>query len=370
MNDDHEMTQFLDAYREYVKSNIRPLSNAVKRELRRWREEDYWSGYADRTTPTLPTPTQHTQVRIKRPESVIDKIYRLPSKFPHGVSPSTLYEMRDLLGARVITYFQSHLRMVDQEIRNGGRFVLAPEYPPRSYLPPATMDAVGLDSNMFQVRGKKPSGYASLHYVVRLPSSAASDTWFELQVRTMVEQVWGEVEHQLAYKPDQPMDLDAKNQFWILSQYLDTVDTHFNYLFHHSLNRQSESDPKPIDKITPSNLPKVVKHLGYSIAQREISGLSDILEYKGISLVHQLWNRGTREIIEAIAAEYERTGGKHADGFDIVAVLASLSETPTVSQARRETTFHIRMTRETAASRAKDEGASNENATERRPDAV
>jgi hypothetical protein len=142
--------------------------------------------------------------------------------------------------------------------------------------------------------------------------------WFELQVRTMVEEVWGEVEHQLAYKPDQPMDIDARNQFWILSQYLDTIDSHFNLLFHHSLNRQSESDPKRDDEISPDNLPKVVGHFGYAIAQREISGLFDILKLSGVTLVRQIWDRGSREVVQAIVSEYERAG-KHADGFDVLA---------------------------------------------------
>jgi hypothetical protein len=258
--------------------------------------------------------------------------------------------MRDLLGARVITFFQGHLRMIDEEIRSGGQFELAPEYPPRSYISDGIMSEIGLDLEEFQVRGKKPSGYASLHYVVRLRGDHGPSPWFELQVRTMVEEVWGEVEHQLAYKPDQPMDLDAKNQFWILSQYLDTIDLHFNLLYHHSLNRQSESDPTPEDEISPDNLPKVVNHFGYSIAQREISGLFDILQLSGITLARQLWDRGSREVVQAIAAEYELSKN-HANGFDIVAVLAELPDSPTVDLARRETKLHILMTHEARESR-------------------
>lgn len=350
MNED--LSAFVSAYREYIRTTIRPASNLVDRELRKWREEDYWARYTARNSPVLPTPTQRTRVRIKRPESVIDKIQRLPSKFPHGVTPTSLYSMRDLLGARVITFFQSHLRMVDDEIRSGSQFELAPEWPPRSYLPQETMDQIGLnpDPTSFQLRGKKPSGYASLHYVVRLKRDHSGGPWFELQVRTMVEEVWGEVEHQLAYKPDQPMDIDAKNQFWILSQYLDTIDSHFNQLYHHSLNRQSESDPKRDDDISPDNLPKVVGHFGYSIAQREISGLFDILQLSGVTLVRQIWDRGTREIVQAIVSEYERAG-KHADGFDVVAVLAAISEHPSVQEARQRTKFNVQMTRETKESR-------------------
>jgi ppGpp synthetase/RelA/SpoT-type nucleotidyltranferase len=351
MTEPNDVSVFLDAYREYISTTVRPSSNAVSRELRSWRAEDYWKRYAHRGSPALPTPIQHTQVRIKRPESVIDKIRRLPAKFPLGVTPESLYSMRDLLGARVVTFFQAHLRMIGEEIRTGGQFELAPEWKPRSYMPEEMLDAIGLDVDSFQVHGKKPSGYASLHYVVRLRTQTTGP-WFELQVRTMVEQVWGEVEHQLAYKPDQPMDLDARNQFWILSQYLDTIDLHFNLLYHHSLNRQSESDPKLEDDLTPDNLPKVIEHLGYAIAQREISGLFEILQLSGITLVRQLWNRGSRDVLQAIVSEYERSG-KHADGFDVVAVLAALPESPRLDQARAQTLLNIRMTRETKDTRKK-----------------
>jgi hypothetical protein len=240
--------------------------------------------------------------------------------------------------------------MVDEEIRTGGQFELAPEWDPRSYLSKELMDDVGLDVDQFQVRGKKPSGYASLHYVVRVQQSDGPRPWFELQVRTMVEEVWGEVEHQLAYKPELPMDIGAKNQFWILSQYLETIDSHFNLLYNHSLNRQSESDPKAEDELSPDNLPKVVNHFGYSIAQREISGLFDILQLSGVTLVRQLWERGSREVVQAIVSAYEHAG-KHADGFDVVAVLAALPHSPSVEDARNQTVLNIRMTRETKETR-------------------
>jgi ppGpp synthetase/RelA/SpoT-type nucleotidyltranferase len=345
-----EVSAFLDAYGRYVQRTLRPAERALRNEFRTWQSDDYWRRYAPRAAPTLPTPTQRTRVRIKRPESVMDKIQRLPQKFPQGLSPNSLYAMRDVLGARVVTFFQTHLRMVDEEIRTGGRFELAPEWLPRSYIAENDLDQLGLDADQFQVRGKKPSGYASLHYVVRLNDGSSVGPWFELQVRTMVEEVWGEVEHQLAYKPEHPMDLDARNQFRILSEYLSTIDSHFNLLFHHSLNRQSESDPNPDDEITADNLPKVVNHLGYSIAQREISKLFDIVQLSGISTVRQLWDRASLEVIQAIVSTYQ-SAGTHADGFDVVAVLAALGDNATTEDAKRQTNINIRMTRVTHESR-------------------
>ena len=350
MPQDEEVKAFLDAYGEYIQGTLRPAVDAIKREFKTWEADNYWERYARRLAPSLPSPTQRTRVRIKRPESVVDKIRRLPLKFPEGLSPNSLYDMRDVLGARVVTFFQSHLRMVDDEIRTRGRFELAPEWPPRSYIPADDMDQLGLNAEQFQVRGRKPSGYASLHYVVRLVDDEGAGPWFELQVRTMVEDVWSEVEHQLAYKPEHPMDLEARNQFRLLSDYLDTIDSHFNLLYHHSLNRQSESEPNPADEITSDNLPKVVNHLGLSVAQREIGKLCDILELSNITAVGQLWDRATMEVMQAIASTYQ-LAGTHADGFDAVAVLAALPEGATAEQARRQTNINIHMTRVTRETR-------------------
>ena len=340
----------LPVYGEYVRDVIRPAKASAEKHLKHWRfEEDYWRGYQGHRSAAFPTPVQDIRLRIKRPESVIDKIHRLPQKFPQGVAPASLYAMRDVLGARIVTFFQSHLRMVDEEIRSGGHFEIAPEYPPRSYIDSQTMIEIGLDTGEFQVRGQKPSGYASLHYVVR-EAGDHPGPWFELQVRTMLEQVWGEVEHQLGYKPEEPMDHEARNQFWILAQYLDTIDSHFNVLYRHALNRQSESRPRPEDEITPENLPRVINHFDYGIAQREISPLSEILKLRGISHVHQLWDRGKREIVQAIAATYQRSG-KFADGFALVAVLAELPDDPSTSDAVRVTQTHILLTLSTHESR-------------------
>ena len=70
---------------------LRARTESVRAELRKWTDEDYWRRYAARTSPALPTPIQRTRVRIKRPESVIDKIRRLPTKFPTGLDPDSLY---------------------------------------------------------------------------------------------------------------------------------------------------------------------------------------------------------------------------------------------------------------------------------------
>lgn len=340
---------FVDAYSQYVNVVLKPAEAQVRAAFHEWRDEDYWKHFKLRSSETIPNPVQRVRVRIKRPESAIDKINRLPSKFPKGLSEDSLYGMRDMLGVRVVTFFQSHLKMVDTEIRTGDLLELYPDYLPRSYIPSAELDTIGIASADFQVRGRKPSGYASLHYVVRLAGEHPGP-WFELQVRTMLEETWGEVEHQLAYKPDHPMDFAARDQFRIISEYLATTDAHFNMLYNHSLNRQTESEPVHSDQITTDNLPKVVLHFGYALAQREIGGLYDILALSQISTVGQLWDRGTLEVVRAIAATYEAEG-KHADGFDVVATLCDLEPRPTVDHARDKALLHIRMTRETKQAR-------------------
>ena len=227
-------TAFAQLYETYVTGVIQPLERRVQGVFREWKEDDYWArNHQVEMGVPLPRPTQRVRVRVRRPESVLDKFQRMPQRFPDGVTSESLPLLHDLLGARVIVHFPSHLRMLDEEIRSGRHFELSTEYLPRSYLPRDTLNRIGLDPKNFTVRGVKPSGYASLHYVVRMSalSPGEAQPWFELQTRTMLEEVWAEMEHQLGYKRGQRTDFNVSRQFQVMAAHLAAIDDHFAYVY-------------------------------------------------------------------------------------------------------------------------------------------
>jgi ppGpp synthetase/RelA/SpoT-type nucleotidyltranferase len=52
---------------------------------------------------------------------------------------------------------------------------------------------------------EKDTGYASIHYNVRLKESVCNldrRPWFEVQTRTLAQDLWATIEHIVGYKPD------------------------------------------------------------------------------------------------------------------------------------------------------------------------
>jgi ppGpp synthetase/RelA/SpoT-type nucleotidyltranferase len=337
-----EDQDFLDVYASHVRGVIDPVEERVRAVFRDWKEEGYWSRYKEYDQVALPRPTQRTRTRIKRPESVLDKIERQPRDFPMGKSLASLEKMYDLLGARVVSYFPTHIKMVDTEIRSGRHFEVSPLESPRSYISTDTMVRIGLDPEAFKMKGIKPSGYASLHYFVRLSGGRRPNPWFELQVRTMLEEVWGEVEHQLAYKPEKQTEFSVSRQFRVISHYLAALDDHFDFLYDRLLYLQNRADPEPDDLLNAENFPKVLDRIEVMCEQDEIDALLDILQARGISTVADFQIRATTEVIERIRSGYAVSGSGHTPGaFFIVATIALLSRTPLMREVDEALRFNL-----------------------------
>lgn len=337
--------EFLATYEKYVREVIAPAELLVRRIFDEWKVDGYWARHRphNQRSVALPRPMQRPRTRIKRPESVLDKIERLPKDFPSGASLASLRKMQDLLGARVVTFFPAHMKMVDLEIRSGRHFEVARRTLPRSYLALETMHRIGLDPRQFKMKGVKRSGYASLHYVVRRVDGVRPNPWFELQVRTMLEEVWGEVEHQLAYKPEKQTEFSVVRQFRVISHYLSAVDDHFDYLYDRLQYFQARADPKADDPLNAENFPRVLENIECLIEQDEIDPLLRILDARGITKVREFNIRAMPAVIEEIrerhAAANPQVGTPTA--FFIVATLALLPERPTSRDIKEAVAFNL-----------------------------
>ena len=74
---------------------------------------------------------------------------------------------------------------------------------PLAYLPKPVVSRIPLTTFADDQIFEKDSGYTSVHYVVRHTATTTRDSpWFELQVRTLAQHVWAEIEHLLGYKPE------------------------------------------------------------------------------------------------------------------------------------------------------------------------
>lgn len=137
--------------------------------------------------------------RLKNPEHLIEKIIRKQIKDPRRVINISNYkeEITDLLGIRVIHLFKEDWEAIHQHIINMWEL----------QEPPTANVRTGDDEEVFkkyQCEIKKhPYGYRSVHYLIKV-KPYKNELPVELQVRTIFEEGWSEIDHQIRY----PYDID------------------------------------------------------------------------------------------------------------------------------------------------------------------
>ena len=146
------------------------------------------------------TPLVHSvKARLKNPEHLRAKIQK-KSNVENLIDGNNLgHKITDLAGVRVLHLHQEQLARIHEEIlrkiKDRGDWVL--HEPPRAYTwDPERRDfyqGIGFEVHL------KPSSYTSVHYTVR--PRPDSPLCCEIQVRTLFEEIWGEVDHALNY-PD------------------------------------------------------------------------------------------------------------------------------------------------------------------------
>jgi putative GTP pyrophosphokinase len=324
MKNSETMRIFLNDYKQYVEYILQPTRKEVKYAFSKLREPSYWGKYSKRTRLPDPSPIQRIKVRIKRPESVVDKILRKPGSFPKGLTSESFKRMRDALGIRIIVYFLTNLPLIDFELRNNELIEISEDEPPIAYLSEDLTKQLSLPNI---VRRDKESGYNSIHYILRLRESNVPidhRPWFELQLRTLTEDTWGEIEHILGYKPDKRTSFAVRKQFQIISKELRAIDEHFNFLYEELYRFQEEVTYKDSDPLNAENLPPVLNEIGLGCAQREIDGLLKLLNSRGKHQVGSLLKIATPKNLEFIKSTYRSNEGRPPNNFEVVANLANL----------------------------------------------
>lgn len=137
--------------------------------------------------------------RLKNPEHLIEKIIRKKIKHPERDITIENYkeEITDLLGIRVIHLFKEDWESIHQYIVD--RWELKE---------PATAnvrrgdDETTFKKNSCEIK-QHPYGYRSVHYLIQVKPFRQEFT-VELQVRTIFEEGWSEIDHQIRY----PYDID------------------------------------------------------------------------------------------------------------------------------------------------------------------
>jgi putative GTP pyrophosphokinase len=147
-------------------------------------------------------------VRLKSAESLARKLAR-PDR-----SYGDLSDITDLLGLRVITYFEDSVDRVGQVIEARLPVDFAHSIDKRARRTGATF------------------GYRSLHYVCRLADAegmreAPARACCEVQIRTVLEHAWAEIEHDLGYKAQDALPAAGQRRLGRLAGLLELADQEF-----------------------------------------------------------------------------------------------------------------------------------------------
>ncbi len=215
-----------------------------------------------RDDPSSPKESLHTIIyRIKDELRIIEKIDKQNNELETGASLITEKNYRtrvgDLLGVRIICLrlsdigeVEAYLGLLSEE--KILRFVKGPDQKRSFILPidPGESISDGIDLSY--------SGYSSIHYQVKLGENSDAppgleDFQFELQLRTILEEAWGEIDHKYRYvRSRNGIDLPEylHTGFYNLSAYLQVAALQAESLCRlaesYSLKKNAQIKGKPV----------------------------------------------------------------------------------------------------------------------------
>lgn len=156
--------------------------------------------------------------RLKDIDHLKDKIERKWNE-DDPLTPDNLFDrVTDLAGVRVLHLYQDQFsqihQLIKQQVDSGDWFLrenpVAYSWDPESSI---YFRELGLEPKI------KDSYYTSIHYVVKPKEN--SNICCEIQVRTLFEEIWGEIDHTINY-PHPTEKNTCKEQLRVLSKLVST----------------------------------------------------------------------------------------------------------------------------------------------------
>ena len=193
-------------------------------------------------SPGLMTHIHSTKWRLKDASHLENKLLRKLAKAKEKKKPFTIseknlfYKINDLAGFRILHLHTQQIVPIDRELRTVFqvyRFSLFEQPKAR------TWDEENRD--FFKSVGiqtiKSPRMYTSVHYVVA--SNSSTKATCEIQVRTLAEELWGEVDHTMNYPRESPV-LACREQIKVLARVTSSCSRLVDSIFRSSLSNRSE----------------------------------------------------------------------------------------------------------------------------------
>lgn len=166
-------------------------------------------------------PTHHISARAKDIERFAAKAAKPDSDDPlRPKYAEPLQQIEDLAGARVIAYVLRTLPLVEQMVYR-------------------EFDVVERSDKGDQLIEKALVGYRSIHFIVQMKADRVklleyrefADLRAEVQIRTILQHAWAEIEHDMRYKPAAEPNKTLSQRFTALAGLIEVGDREFDQIY-------------------------------------------------------------------------------------------------------------------------------------------
>lgn len=183
-------------------------------------------------------PIHHMECRLKSPQSMMEKLSR--KDLPTNLS-SAKENLTDIAGIRVICNYIEDIYCIANLL--------------------IQQDDILLIRRSDYISNPKPTGYRSLHLVVKVPvflSDHKEDVPVEIQIRTIAMDFWASLEHQLKYKTNKELPEFIYQELTECSDQIALLDQRMQNIYH-----QLENLPEHIEEEQNSSIHKQDKKISH-----------------------------------------------------------------------------------------------------------
>ena len=205
------------------------------------KKEELYDSFRERIVNLIEDLLTNSKIQVHQIESRTKSYDSLSKKVSKKDKYKDLKEITDIVGIRVISYLESEVDVIDKLIRKEFKID----------------DKNSIDKRILQTN---EFGYRSLHIVASMDSSRIklteykrySGLKFEIQIRSILQHAWAEIEHDLGYKGKSTIPESARRSFNRMAALLESADIEFDRL-KKELTQYEKEVPELIEK-NPENV--------------------------------------------------------------------------------------------------------------------
>lgn len=157
--------------------------------------------------------------RMKDPGHLKDKLERKNADGKEITKDNLFSEITDLIGVRVLHLHQEQFKEINLAIKkkiDDGDWIFKEEPKALTWDPESKVfyEKLGITTEL------RETLYTSIHYVIQ-PNNPKAFVTCEIQVRTLFEEIWGEIDHAINY-PHKTESVACKEQLRVLAKLAST----------------------------------------------------------------------------------------------------------------------------------------------------